>query len=124
MKIIFDLDHTLLDTDRLKLDLASIFSGQDFVSDYQKYYKDKGENFDFENYLNLLENENRINRNERKKLKMKLAELMDRLDNYLYPNVENILKYFQVIGADLILMTFGHKRWQEEKVKHLSISRY
>ena len=28
------------------------------------------------------------------------------------------------MGADLILMTFGHKRWQEEKVKHLSISRY
>src|SRR3989338_7130190 len=92
MKVIFDLDYTLLDTARFKEKLAEIFSEQDFFDDYDKYFKAEGVNFDY--------------------------------DKYLLPDAENVLKYFQDCGHELILITFGNKNWQAEKVKYLSIGRY
>lgn len=124
MKIIFDLDYTLLDTKRFQDELAGIFSKEDYKSDYKRYFKDKGINFDFEKYLDILKSEGRIDSEREKELRLKIGELTRNMDNYLYPNVENVLKHFKESGAELILITFGDKKWQEEKVRNLSITKY
>ena len=124
MKIIFDLDYTLLDTKKFKDKLADIFKKEGFAHDYEKYFKVKGINFDFEAYLAILKSEGRINEPREKELELSLAELMKRLDDYLFSGVENIFKHFKDGGHELILMTFGDKNWQEEKIKNLSIKKY
>ena len=124
MKVIFDLDYTLMDTVRLHHELAEIFDKEDYRSDYQKYFKDRGVNFDGEKYLEILKSHGRIDRVREKELELKLAELFMDLDNYLKPDAEQVLKHFIEEGYELILITFGNKEWQEQKVKNLSIKKY
>jgi FMN phosphatase YigB (HAD superfamily) len=49
---------------------------------------------------------------------------MDGLGDYLFPSAEKIIKYFKNAGVELILVTFGDKMWQRQKVKNLSIRKY
>src|SRR3989338_10025772 len=124
MKIIFDLDYTLLDTKNLRNKLADIFNQNHFERDFDKYFKSQKINFNFETYLNILEEQGKINEPGRRELKLKLAELMKQLDNYLFPQVFDVLNHFKDNGAELILLTFGDRIWQEDKVKNLSIKKY
>ncbi|MFH0956101.1 MAG: NIF family HAD-type phosphatase [Candidatus Falkowbacteria bacterium] len=124
MKIIFDLDYTLLDTEKFKKKMADIFSQEDFKADYEKYFKKQGINFDFDEYLAILNDEGRIDNKREKKLRLEIEELISHIDNYLRPDAENVLKYFKDSGAELILITFGNKKWQERKVKNLTIAKY
>ena len=124
MKIIFDLDYTLLDTGRFKKKLAEIFIKEDFQADYKKYFKDEGVNFDFEKYLTILKGQGRLDGRREKELRLNLAELLARLDNYLFKETGRVLKDLKAGGAELILLTFGDKKWQEIKANNLSVSRY
>jgi len=124
MKVIFDLDYTLLDTDKFKEKLVEIFKDQDFYADYKKYFEDSGLSFDYEKYLALLKYAGKIDGAAEKEIRFKLTELMKKLDDYLRPDAENVLKYFHQEGAELILITFGEKNWQQEKVKSLDIKKY
>lgn len=124
MKVIFDLDYTLLDTVKFKEKMSDIFGQEDFKADYEKYFKSRGINFDCDKYLAILKAEGRIDGAREKKLRLELEKLISNIDNYLKSDAENVLKHFQGIGAELILITFGNKKWQEEKVKNLSIAKY
>lgn len=124
MKVIFDLDYTLLDTVKFKDKLADIFGQEDFEADYEKYFKSQGINFDHDEYLAILKAEGRIDDVKEKELRIELEKLISNIDNYLKLDAENVLKHFKGIGAELILITFGHKKWQKEKVKNLSIAKY
>lgn len=124
MKIIFDLDYTLLDTSRFKKKLADIFAQEDFYADYKKYFKSQNINFDFEKYLDILKAENRLDGRREKELRLELKALIGQMDNYLFKDAVKVLKYFKNSGAELILITFGDKKWQENKVKNLSLGRY
>lgn len=124
MKIIFDFDYTLLDTTKFKEKLADIFGKNTFYIDYKKYFKTKKVHFYYEKYLDILKSEKRINDDEERKLKLKVENLIKNIDDFLYPDAENILKYFKKNKAELILITFGNKKWQEEKVKNLNIKKY
>ena len=77
MKVIFDLDYTLLDTARFKEKLAEIFSEQDFFDDYDKYFKAEGVNFDYEKYLEILRADGKIGERQEKIIKFKLEKLMN-----------------------------------------------
>ena len=46
VKVIFDLDYTLLDTNKFKKELAEIFKDFDFEKNYNDLKEKKGENFD------------------------------------------------------------------------------
>ncbi|MDD4272014.1 MAG: HAD family hydrolase [Patescibacteria group bacterium] len=124
MKVIFDLDYTLLDTTKFKKKLAEIFYGRNFQADYKKYFKNKGLNFSYSQYLKILKRESGVDSQMDKKLALKLKSLMNGLNDYLFPEAEKIIKYFKNAGAELILVTFGDKTWQRQKVKNLSIRKY
>jgi len=124
MKIIFDLDYTLLDTKRLRAKLAEIFDKEDFLEDHQKYFKDKKINLNLETYLAILKDQDRIDERREEELKLRLADLLSRLDEYLFPGAEKILRHFKEQGVELILLTFGDKKWQADKVNNLSIKKY
>ncbi|MBI4778863.1 HAD family hydrolase [Candidatus Falkowbacteria bacterium] len=124
MIIIFDLDYTLLDMERLHDKLADIFNKEDFRADYKKYFKDAGVNFDLDKYFGILRDEGRVDDLREKNLKLEVEKLISRIDDYLKVDAENVLKYFKGLGDKLILITFGNKKWQEEKVKNLSIKKY
>ncbi len=124
VKIIFDLDYTLLDTAKLKEKIAGIFDKENFQADYDKYYKKAGINFNCDDYLSILKDEGRIDCAREKKLKSKIKKIISHIDNYLKTGAKNVLKYFKSTGAELILMTFGNKKWQQEKIKNLSIAKY
>src|SRR3989338_1420494 len=124
MKIIFDLDYTLLDTVRFKDALADIFVQENFYADYKKYFKDQGINFDPREYLNIIKDEGKIDSYAEKEIKSGLKELLGMMDNYLFRGVAKILKKLKDGGAELILLTFGNKEWHEDKIRTLSIGRY
>ena len=124
MKIIFDLDYTLLDTVRFKDALADIFVQENFYADYKKYFKDQGINFDPREYLKILKDEGKIDSYAEKEIKSGLKELLGMMDNYLFRGVAKILKKLKDGGAELILLTFGNKEWHEDKIRTLSIGRY
>ncbi|OIP79382.1 MAG: hypothetical protein AUK20_02175 [Parcubacteria group bacterium CG2_30_45_37] len=124
MTILFDLDYTLMDTAKLHDGLAEIFDREDYRSDYQNLFKDKGINFNADKYLEILKQQGRIDEARESELKRGLAELMGGLDNFLKPGAIEVLKSFKQAGDKLVLITFGNKKWQAEKVKHLSIVKY
>jgi FMN phosphatase YigB (HAD superfamily) len=124
MKIIFDLDYTLLDTMRFNSALAGIFFQKDFLSDYKKYFKDRGINFNAEEYLIILKSEGKIDDQKEKTIKLSLEKFIGQVDNYLFKEATNIVRRLREDGAELILLTFGNKRWQEIKVSGLSIKKY
>ena len=124
MTILFDLDYTLMDTAKLHDGLAEIFDREDYRSDYQNLFKDKGINFNADKYLEILKQQGRIDEARESELKRGLAELMGGLDNFLKPGAIEVLKSFKQAGDKLVLITFGNKKWQAEKVKHLSIVEY
>jgi len=124
MKIIFDLDYTLLDTAKFKEKMADIFDKENFKADYEKYFKNEGINFDCDKYLAMLKAEGRIDGAREKELRSEVEKLISNIDNYLKPDAENVLKHFKAGGAELILITFGNKKWQKQKVKNLSIAKY
>ena len=124
VKVIFDLDYTLLDTAKLHNKLAEIFDKENYRADYRRYFKDKGINFDEEKYFEILKSEGRVDEAREKELKLKLAELLMNMDDYLNPGAVEALEHFKQAGNKLILMTFGNKKWQELKIKNLSIAKY
>ncbi|MFH1582694.1 MAG: HAD hydrolase-like protein [Candidatus Falkowbacteria bacterium] len=124
MKVIFDLDYTLLDTLKFKEKIAGIFDQEDFKADYKKYFKDEGINFDYDEYLAILKAEGRIDSEREKELRLELEKLISNINDYLKPDAENVLKHFKESGAELILVTFGNKKWQELKIKNLTIAKY
>jgi len=124
MKVIFDLDYTLMDTVQLHSKLAEIFDKENYREDYQFFFRSKGISFDGEKYLAILKELGRIDGAREKELKSKLAELMENMDDFLKPDAESVLKHFIKEGHELILITFGNKEWQEKKVKNLSIKKY
>lgn len=123
MKIIFDLDYTLLDTAEFKSKMAEIL-GANFKADYEKYFKSRGVNFNIGDYLLILKKEGRIDDKKLKSMRSEIDELFYDIDDYLKFGVENTLEHFKKRGDELILLTFGYKQWQKKKVDNLSIKKY
>lgn len=123
MKIIFDLDYTLLDTAEFKSKMAEIL-GENFKADYEKYFKSKGINFNIDDYLLILKKNRGIDDENLKKMRSEIDELFYDIDDYLKFGVENALEHFKKRGDELILLTFGYKQWQKKKIDNLSIKKY
>jgi FMN phosphatase YigB (HAD superfamily) len=124
MTIIFDLDYTLLDTKKLKDKLAEIFNQEGFARDYQELFKKRNINFNLKKYLAILRKSGKIDQRREKELKPAVNRLLKRLDEYLFPAAELILKNFKDRGHELVLLTFGDKEWHRAKINNLSIKKF
>jgi len=125
MITIFDLDYTLLDTAKFKDNLTEAFamSAEEWNSDYKKYFKDRGVNYNMDKHLEILKKENRLAISE-SDIRKKLEEFMKNIDGYVYPRAEELIRQYKNKSKKLILATFGDIGWQKEKIKNLKITKY
>ncbi len=117
--IIFDLDYTLLDTKRFFNGLARALglSRKKFKQDYERFFSVKKINYSLEKHLPLILAD---------KKSAQAVEVRNRLKNfwlevnqYLYPEAENLLRDLKAKGYRLYLLTYGEPKWQQQKVERL-----
>lgn len=112
MTIIFDLDYTLLDTKKFKAGLARTLGLN--IDDFKRsYFKNKKINYNLNKHLKIL--------NQKETIKIK--EFLKKLDKYLFPESINVIKKLKK-NNKLILLSFGDKAWQKQKINNLSIKDY
>jgi len=121
MITIFDLDHTLLNAEKLKKQTAKILgmSFDEFKKQYKEYFKDLGVNYSFEEHLNLLEKKNIISSEEKTEMRQKFNEILGNMDKCLNEGARELVLEEKQRASKLVLMTLGNKEWQEEKVSRL-----
>lgn len=119
MKVIFDLDYTLLDTKKFKADLADVLgmTAEEFNKSYKENFSDPKENYSIEKHLKILGQEN----NEL--LKKRISNFLKGLDKFLYPESEKIIDLFSKEN-ELFMISYGDKGWQKMKLDNLSIKKY
>ncbi|OGF23316.1 hypothetical protein A2Y83_00660 [Candidatus Falkowbacteria bacterium RBG_13_39_14] len=124
MLYIFDLDYTLLDCVKLKSYLAEILGVKEEIYNdtYKSYFTDKGELYSFFKHGDLLNADAKMKTDfivsaAREKIK-------SRLDKYLFPEAEIVLKKLKSNGHKLLLLTYGDIKWQKYKVENLGIKKY
>lgn len=120
--IIFDLDDTLYDTQKLKKDISEVFrkhliSEEDINSSYLIARKDL--NYNFTKHIEIL-NVSYPNL----KREIILEELNNLfLNDYLIENTQNLLKNLK-IGNKIILLTNGVDFMQRKKIESSNIENY
>jgi len=127
MIYIFDLDYTLLDTNKFKKNLSSVFgmSAADFNESCFKYFKSKGVNYNPDKHLVLLEEDGFFaDKEQAAAIREKLNEFMENIDEYLFPEAEKIVKSLKKRGDKLALATFGNAEWQKLKINALKLKKY
>lgn len=126
MIIIFDLDHTLLNAEKIKLALSRILkmSRKDFSSSYHKLFGQKSDLYNPFIHLDLLIQTGKVDARCANSYKQRIRELLARLDSFLVPGVENLLKELKSNGHFLILISHGNVVWQNRKIKNLKIKKY
>lgn len=127
MIVIFDLDYTLLDTESFKKGLAkaSNISLEDFERIYIKYFShDTGRKFTLAAHLRFLIKEKLVSREDKEKIKLATSNEIKKINKYLFPESEDLLKKFKAKNHYLILLTWGNKKWQKSKIDNLKIKKY
>jgi len=123
MTIIFDLDHTLLNTNGFKNGLAKALgiSDQVFTDTYQKILN-RGGIYNIDEHISMLLKKGYIKRTD--KIKEQVKILFSAIDDYLFPEAEQILQDAKRRCRRLILLTYGNVDWQKRKVINLKIKHY
>lgn len=126
MIIIFDLDYTLLDTEKVKHAWAKAFgvSYEVFSESFLELYKKDKVVYKINDHLNYLIKNKKINKNEKEEIKKRVEKILKDMDRYLLQCAFSLIKNLKENGHKLILITFGCKRWQRQKVDNLSIKKY
>lgn len=124
MKIVFDLDYTLLDTAKFKEALAEAVTAQGVSRDrYEETYKAvvrrEGKVYDYDPDAHLealkddFDGERAMNEARRG-----IAAVLAGTEKYLYPGAVELLRELRRQGAELVLMTLGNEKWQRAKVEN------
>lgn len=121
MIVIFDLDYTLLDADKLKRNCLASFLDIDeveFMKNYKDNFKDKGVNYNIEKHMQDLGW-------SREKIFEKMKEfnsyLKQEIGRYLFPEADGLLQRFKDAGDKIILVSFGDIEFQKQKISALAI---
>ena len=116
MKILLDLDYTLLDSIKFKKALAEIFESFDFkdfnFEESYNYLKEvEGENFGLDIFINFLKRnrEYKITADQEAKMKAECHELIGHINDFLFPEAEKLLELLKRNGYEIALVTFGRK---------------
>ena len=126
MIFIFDLDYTLFNANKFKIDLARALeiSRNKFFSDYQIYFKDRKINYHTDKHISLLINERVIKKNHEEVIRKRVKNFLKELNKYIYKEGEELLKILSKNRNRLILASFGNASWQKQKIKNLQIKKY
>ncbi len=124
MIVIFDLDHTLINTNKIKKDIAKILNIDiaQYNNDCKRYFTDKNLVYNPYELLHILKKEKRIS--SVKNYQDKIEGLLKNADKYLYVGSLEVLKKFKKRGDKIILMSVGCLKWQEKKINGLKIKKY
>lgn len=124
MIVIFDLDHTILNTEKLKKDMVGIFgiSIKQFNDDYQKLFRDREMPYSPYKHIRFLKKEKLIY--SIAICDRKMDALVKNIKKYLYPKALKVLEKFKSRGDKVILMSVGDLKWQEKKINALKIKKY
>jgi len=128
MKIVFDLDYTLLDTAKFKEALARAVTAQGvdrerYEDVYKAVVKRQGKVYDFdpEALLEGLKNDF-ADEAARDEARRGIAGVLARTEEFLYPGAVELLRELRRHGAELVLMTLGNEKWQRAKVENSGLA--
>lgn len=124
MIVIFDLDYTLLDTEKIKKDMVGIFniSIKQFNTDYKKLFTDKKIPYSPYKHIRFLKKEKQVF--SVAICDKKMDTLVKNIKKYLYPKALEVLEKFKKRGDKIILMSVGDLKWQAKKINGLKIKKY
>lgn len=126
MIVVFDLDYTLLDTERFKEALAEAFAAcgigrAEFDRTYGMTVSARPPEYDYDidRHISLAAKSLTCGAGE---LKRSVTEMLRTAGRYLYPGAREMLKSLRSREARLVLLTLGNESWQRSKVEQSGIS--
>lgn len=131
MNIIFDFDHTLLDTHRFKeaiVDKVAAFgpSAEEVRDAHERSMgrrDDRTGIYEPDRHIELLR-ESFPDDESMRKARLAIYDVLENTGDHLYPGAEDLLKRLKDRNFHLVLLTFGNEKWQKEKVDRSGISGY
>lgn len=120
---IFDLDHTLLNSEKLREELAKILgmTFDEYKESYLKYFTDEKVPYSFKNHLEILKKDPLLkNKPEIVNGEENFDKKFKAIDSLLYEGAIKLVDAEKEAGNKVLLMTFGNREWQEEKINRLS----
>ncbi len=124
MKIVFDLDYTLLDTVRFKEALVAATGVE--PAKYERAYVEAvergGGRFDPDILFDILLEDGAMARENAQEVRRSFNEVVHATQEYLYPGAKELLEALRTHDVAVELLTFGNVKWQEEKVKHSGLA--
>ncbi len=131
MRIIFDLDRTLFDTDKFKQDLAKAlapFGVSDkvfFKTSSEVMFRQPGQSdYDYLFHVKSLKSYCGWSDTEAAKAKKSLRQVMANGKNYLLPYAAEMLHNLKTAGHTLILWTWGNHALHTRKIRSSGIQKY
>lgn len=129
--VIFDFDHTLLDTHRFKeaiVGAIAVFGpAKEEVRNAHERSMGRREDrtgiYDPDRHIELLR-ESFPDDESMQKARTAIDGVLESTGDFLYPGVEGFLGRLKARGYRLILLTFGNEEWQKKKVGNSGISGY
>ncbi|HSD12144.1 MAG TPA: HAD hydrolase-like protein [Patescibacteria group bacterium] len=125
MKIVFDLDYTLLDTVKFKEALVAA-TGVDEKA-YEEAYADavarNGGLFEPGVLFAELKGRGLLTEEGAADARARFDEVLTTTERYLYPHAKELVEALGKHEADIDLMTFGNADWQRAKVEHSGLAR-
>lgn len=124
MIVIFDLDYTLFNTNKLKKDIAKVLNIniEQYNNICKKFFTDKNLVYNPYELLRILKREKCIP--SIKDYKEKIENLLKHANKYLYNGALAAVKKFNKRGHKLVLLSIGYKEWQYKKIRGLKIKKY
>lgn len=121
MNYYIDFDHTLFDTYEFKKEIVKILEKNGLDESYLKTDTDKPQLF---NIRKLFENISVKTKTPLEKLIQELEELFERLNELVYEDSIEFLKYLKSKNHKLHILTWGDKEFQKEKVTASKLDKY
>lgn len=125
MKLIYDFDHTLFDTNAMRNDMACLFEKQglnqeDFFMLFIPYFV-ANQHFAIDTFAELIAQA--IEKKPKSYVTKRLKSFLSDLRKYLYSDTLSVIMKSKKIGEN-ILLTLGDKDFQSRKVQGSTIKKY
>lgn len=126
MIIIFDLDYTIYKTDALVTKMAKELgiSRQVFFQTDKERFGKRGENFSVSKFVDFLSHKGYIDKKEKAQKKKIIKQIISKGSDFVLPEAKKIMKELRSEGHKIILLTYGDKQYQKEKIEGAKIKEY